>query len=78
MLLLATSSPTILVGHPKLPLLPVMTVQKEEGVIRGGNGNNDVPQVMGEDERCDGQPGPASAAHLSLGQEGTALTTCPR
>jgi hypothetical protein len=40
-------------------------------VIGGGNGNNDMTHVTGEDQRQDSLPGSASAAHLLSGQEGS-------
>jgi hypothetical protein len=46
-------------------------------MIGGGNGDNDVTHIVGEDKQCDSQLGPISTAHLSSRQEGTALNLCP-
>ncbi len=50
MLLLVTYSPTILVAHPKPPPVHVTNVQKEEGMIGGGNGDNNMTHIGREDK----------------------------
>ncbi len=64
--LLAASSLTILIAHPKHPLVCITTIQKDKGMIGDGNNDNNVTHVTGEDEWRNSRPGPASAAHPLL------------
>jgi hypothetical protein len=47
-------------------------------MIGGGNGDNNVTHVAGEDDWWDGRPGPAFTAHLLLGGRRAQPQTCIR